>query len=83
MLKVQYQSERQTRSWDDTIRRERRNANKFLAESPSLKFSLNELFAAAYEDAVIKRNRKPFWHRALSLNPAGGPLKKFYPRPRT
>jgi hypothetical protein len=54
MLKVQYQPEKHTRSWDDTIRRERRNANKFLAESPSLKSSLNEIFAEAYEDAVYQ-----------------------------
>jgi hypothetical protein len=51
MLKAQYQPEKHTRSWDDTIRRERRNANKFLAESPSLKAKLDEILADAYEDA--------------------------------
>jgi hypothetical protein len=54
MLKAQYQPEKHTRGWDDTIRRERRNANKFLAESPSLTSSLNEIFADAYEDAVYQ-----------------------------
>jgi hypothetical protein len=54
MLKAQYQPEKHTRSWDDTMRRERRNAKKFLAESPSLKSSLNEIFADAYEDAIYQ-----------------------------
>jgi hypothetical protein len=54
MLKVEYQPEKDTRSWDDTIRRERRNANKFLAESPSLNAQLDEIFADAYEDAIYQ-----------------------------
>jgi hypothetical protein len=54
MLKAQYQAEKHTRSWDDTIRRERRNANKFLKESPSLKAHLDEILADAYEDAIYQ-----------------------------
>jgi hypothetical protein len=54
MLKSQYQPEKHSRSWDDTIRRERRNANKFLAESPSLKAKLDEICAEAYEDALYQ-----------------------------
>jgi uncharacterized NAD(P)/FAD-binding protein YdhS len=54
MLKARYQHERHTRSWDDTIRRERRNANKFLTESPSLKTQLDAILADAYEDAIYQ-----------------------------
>ncbi len=54
MLKVEFQPEKHTRSWDDTIRRERRNALKFLQESPSFKGQLNMILAEAYEDAVYQ-----------------------------
>lgn len=54
LLKVRYQPDKHTRSWDDTIRRERRNALKFLAESPSLKAQLEAILADAYDDAVYE-----------------------------
>ena len=54
LLKVEYQPEKHTRSWDNTIRRERRNALKFLKESPSLRAQLASFLAEAYEDAVYQ-----------------------------
>jgi hypothetical protein len=54
LLKVEFQPEKQTRSWDNTIRRERRNALKFLKESPSLNGQLDTILAEAYEDAVYQ-----------------------------
>jgi hypothetical protein len=54
LLKPQHQPEKHTRSWDDTIRRERRNALKFLQESPSLKAQLEAILSEAYEDAVYQ-----------------------------
>lgn len=54
LLKLEYQGEKATRSWSDTIKRERRNAAKFLAESPSLRAQLDAIIADAYADAVYQ-----------------------------
>ena len=53
LLKQRYQPERKTSSWNATIRVQRKHAGQALRESPSLKASLPELFANAYEQARI------------------------------
>ncbi len=53
LLKQQLQPERQTRSWDNTIREQFRNIHEELHDSPSLKSVLPELFADAYELARL------------------------------
>ena len=50
LLKLAHQPERASRSWRSTIVRERNNAERRLAENPSLKAKLPMLFAEAYED---------------------------------
>lgn len=49
LLKLRFQQERATKSWHDTIERERDNAELALAENPSLKGKLPDLFVTAYK----------------------------------
>ncbi|WP_155007415.1 DUF29 domain-containing protein [Klebsiella variicola] len=58
LLKWQYQSDRQTRSWKLTIEEQRRKAVRVLTENPSLKHRLPEIIADAYGDAVISAERE-------------------------
>jgi hypothetical protein len=51
LLKTKYQPEKQTRSWQNTIDRERRELDLLLADSPSLKAQLPELLDNAYGNA--------------------------------
>lgn len=53
LLKWQYQSEKRSKSWDDTIFRERENVEEYLEDMPSLKQFLNspEWVAKAYTRA--------------------------------
>ena len=51
LLKVLFQPERFTRSWQGTIVRERFNAAAYLEENPSLKPRRAEIFAEAYAQA--------------------------------
>lgn len=48
MLKIEYQPEKRTRSWNASVRQ----INKLIKESPSLKHKLDEVIRSAYEDAV-------------------------------
>jgi Domain of unknown function DUF29 len=52
LLKWQVQPERRGRSWRDTLIEQRRQAEKLLKESPSLRSQLVELRDEAYPDAV-------------------------------
>ncbi|EPC4577175.1 DUF29 domain-containing protein [Klebsiella variicola] len=58
LLKWQYQSDRQTRSWKLTIEEQRRKAVRVLTENPSLKHRIPEIIADAYGDAVISTERE-------------------------
>jgi hypothetical protein len=53
LLKVKYQPEKHTRSWDASIRVRRKHITEFLSESPSLRLALPKLLASAYDDARI------------------------------
>jgi len=53
LLKVRYQPEKRSRSWDASIRVQRANVNDFLEESPSLRTRLPELLGKAYAQARI------------------------------
>jgi hypothetical protein len=53
LLKVKYQPEKRTRSWDATIRVQRRHVGKLLNESPSLRRELPAFIADAYDQARI------------------------------
>jgi Domain of unknown function DUF29 len=52
LMKWQVQPERRGRSWRDTLIEQRRQAEKLLKESPSLRSQLVELRDEAYLDAV-------------------------------
>jgi hypothetical protein len=51
LLKWHYQPERRSRSWRSTIRTQRQEIEDLLAENPSLRSKLPELFTAAYPRA--------------------------------
>lgn len=58
LLKWQFQSERQGRSWKLTIEEQRRKIDRRLKKSPSLKHKLSEIVGDAYGDAVISAERE-------------------------
>lgn len=51
MLKWDEQPERRTRSWEASIREQRRRIERVLGKSPSLKPELGDIVRSAYEDA--------------------------------
>jgi hypothetical protein len=51
LLKWQYQPRKRSKSWLDTIGRERINADRGLRDNPSLRPRLARLLSEAYEDA--------------------------------
>jgi phosphoglycolate phosphatase-like HAD superfamily hydrolase len=53
LLKWQFQSERRSRSWENTIRRERLEIARHLSENPGLKPRREELYASAYAAARL------------------------------
>lgn len=53
LLKTRYQPEKRTRSWDASIRVQRRHVAEFLKESPSLRPKLPKFFSDAYDQARI------------------------------
>ena len=53
LLKWRFQPERRTRSWENTVRRERREIVRHLTGNPGLKPDREELFASAYETARL------------------------------
>lgn len=54
LLKWRHQPERRGKSWSASIRVQRRDLTRHLADNPSLKAKLNESIADAYGDAVIQ-----------------------------
>lgn len=54
LLKWRQQPERRGRSWSASIRVQRRDVARLIADNPSLKSSLDQCVADAYGDAVIK-----------------------------
>ncbi|EAQ5873903.1 DUF29 domain-containing protein [Salmonella enterica] len=65
LLKWQFQSERQGRSWQLTIEEQRLRALKVLSENPSLKSKLSEIIADAYKLAVINAERETNIRRSV------------------
>ncbi len=54
MLKLRYQPEKQTRSWQASVKVQRKQVAEFLEESPSLRPELQRFLDVAYERARIK-----------------------------
>lgn len=58
MLKVKYQPEKHTRSWDLSIKESRYRANRVLKHNPSLKRELMELSDSAYFSARLRAEQE-------------------------
>ncbi len=53
LLKWQYQPEQRSKSWERTIREQRKRISLLLDDSPSLKYEIEQKLADAYEIAVL------------------------------
>lgn len=53
LLKWQAQTNRRSRSWQLTLKEQRRQAKRVLRDNPSLKPLLIDITAEAYEDAIL------------------------------
>lgn len=58
LLKWQYQPERQSRSWRDSIINHREDAQEVLDDNPGLKPKVPELYEKAYEKAKILAHKQ-------------------------
>jgi hypothetical protein len=58
LLKIRYQPERHPRSWDLSIIESRVRMEQRLRQSPSLRASLRELSADAYESGRVRAARE-------------------------
>lgn len=58
LLKWQFQPEKITRSWDLTIKEQRRMAKTHFKDNPSLKSKLDEILEDAYYIAKLKAERE-------------------------
>lgn len=52
LLKWKYQPDKRSNSWISTIREQRRQIGLLLADSPSLRNRIEEIFNTCYQDAV-------------------------------
>ena len=53
LLKWRFQPEKRSRSWENTVRRERQEISRHLAENPGLKPLRDELLGSAYRAAAL------------------------------
>ncbi|MBO1071565.1 MAG: DUF29 domain-containing protein [Dolichospermum sp. DEX189] len=63
LLKWQYQPEKRSNIWLATIREQRTQINRILADSPSLKSYLEEAFLLSYQDGInlaVKETNLPY-----------------------
>jgi hypothetical protein len=61
LLKKKYRPEKGSRSWQATIRVQRKHIEEFLEESPSLGPDLPKLLAGAYDNARIDATNETAW----------------------
>lgn len=54
LLKIKYQPDKHTRSWDLSIKSSSHSAKKTLKKNPSLKSKLDEIISDAYYDARLE-----------------------------
>ena len=60
LLKWQYQPSHRTRSWDLTLKEQRRMSKTHFKDNPSLKAKLDEILEDAYYIAKLKAERETF-----------------------
>jgi len=65
LLKWRYQPERRSTSWELTIEEQRRRLALHLAENPSLKSKIADVFPVAYELAVFSATKETKLHRSV------------------
>ena len=65
LLKWRYQPDRRGKSWEFTIKEQRRKIPKHLQENPSLKPRLADLMESAYEDALYLAEAETGLHKSL------------------
>lgn len=65
LLKWQYQSERQGRSWILTIEEQRRKVERIILENPSLKNRLQDTIEQSYGDAIIQAEKETNIRRTI------------------
>jgi Domain of unknown function DUF29 len=58
LLKWQFQPERRGRSWELTIREQRRQVGRDIKQNPSLRPLVGEILADAYGDALLAAQRE-------------------------
>ena len=58
LLKCQYQPEKRTRSWDLTIKEQRKKSKIHFRDNPSLKSKLDEILTDAYDVALSPAARE-------------------------
>ena len=58
LLKWRAQPERRGRSWELTIREQRKEAERVLRQNPSLRPELETILAEAYETAILRAERE-------------------------
>ena len=65
LLKWQYQPQRRGRSWQATIKEQRRRVTKVLSNNPGLKPFLNEIVDDAYSSACLVASRETDLNEAI------------------
>jgi hypothetical protein len=58
LLKWQFQPQRRARSWELTIKEQRRKLRRHLQQNPSLSARLDQAIADAYGDAILEAARE-------------------------
>ncbi len=53
LLKIKYQPQKHTRSWELSIKNSKRQSNKVIIKNPSLKHYLHEIAKDAYESSIL------------------------------
>ncbi len=65
LLKWQYQPDRRGKSWELTIKEQRRRIPKHLKANPSLKAQLPDVLEEAYEDALFMAEAETGLHQSF------------------
>ncbi len=60
LLKWQYQSYIRSKSWQRTIKEQRKRIKLLLQDSPSLKYEIEQKIATAYEIAILSADEETF-----------------------
>lgn len=79
-LKVQFQPEKHSRSWDLSIKEAIFKAQQTLEENPSLKSKLRKILENAYFSAKIRAAKETEMEESIFPDECPWPLEEFFPR---